>query len=1094
MVPEVGQRFGPYEILGKLGSGGMGLVFRAWDGRLHREVAIKLLHEDYTMPGMRERFLQEARAASALNHPNLCTVFDIGEQDHNPYLVMELLSGETLKDRIARGALPVEEIVRYTMEITDALTVAHARGVVHRDIKPANIFLVPMPNGKCQAKVLDFGLAKIELEERGGWESRTLDMTIAGSTVGTLSYMSPEQARGESLDLRTDLFSLGVVMYEMATRQVPFKGATSAMMMAQLFRHDPEKVTNWNDRIPQDLEKAILKLLVKDRRIRFQTAKELHDALEKIAEKMGRGGWLTKVTTPTVPLVRANDPVARHKTPKRRMDSESEESRGPRQPIAEGPWGGNDGMIRPMHVQGRGFGDVERLSIQGQRGGSVAVASGPRRAETHSIHGAASIVDAGGIDTAIDSRDEFFAGWTARSRVSAESLHRRTTTYGFLAENAEPIGEREEDRLDELIFASSAVGARVRVRMIIAAAMILSGVVLAAMVHNGVFRPLVLGTNDRLLLTVIQNKTGDKMLDGAVMQGLELALRQSRSLNLLGDKAYLAGQRQVTAESSETKPAPVQEVAQKLGSKAYVYGEIRKAGASYAIEVEVLKTDSNDRVATFEETARSREELPAAIGRMANDIRAELTQDSKGELQTSTPLEGDATTEVEALHAFAVGEAASQSGHTTEAMEAYQHAVDVDPKFVQAQMELAWLYRDEKAEVSAANAATLARNSSGSASDRVKQLVLFCYEMNVTADYAHAAETIRNFATRYPLDPEAMKGLARALMAQGLLPEALMAAQQGISQYPFDAEMYVEAQLALIGMDRFENARQMQVQAERAGLVMEQGSLVMAYLADREGAAATEQPVIDKVAHGLSQMNFGSLYDYGNYLDGAGKRSAGAAVWITAAARAASIRGLTSAEAAMLAQGALNRALTEDCTTALDLVNQAKPLPMGPVASFHAGMAAALCGDQPYADKIAGDMQYAYPQSNVVTQVYVPLLQATAQLGINEPVKALEQLSALSANDTTPIAPYLRGMAHAALGDAQNAILDFQAVQVHRGSAQLWGGPVYAMTEIDIARAYALERDRQSSHATYEKFLSVWKEADREQPLLMEALAKTPGH
>src|SRR5271170_3690260 len=393
MVPEVGQRFGPYEILEKLGSGGMGLVFRAWDERLHREVAIKLLHEDYTMPGMRERFLQEARAASGLNHPNLCTVFDIGEQDHNPYLVMELLSGETLKDRIARGALPVEEIVRYTMEITDALTVAHARGVVHRDIKPANIFLVPMPNGKCQAKVLDFGLAKIELEERGGWESRTLDMTIAGSTVGTLSYMSPEQARGESLDLRTDLFSLGVVMYEMATRQVPFKGATSAMMMAQLFRHEPEKVTNWNDRIPQDLEKAILKLLAKDRRSRFQTAKELHDALEKIAEKMGRGGWLTKVTTPTVPLVRANDPVARHKTPKRRTNSESEESRGPRRPIAEGPWGGNDGVIRPTHVHGRGFSDVERLSLQGQQqGGSVAVASGPRRSETHSIHRAASMV------------------------------------------------------------------------------------------------------------------------------------------------------------------------------------------------------------------------------------------------------------------------------------------------------------------------------------------------------------------------------------------------------------------------------------------------------------------------------------------------------------------------------------------------------------------------------------------------------------------------------------------------------------------------------------------------------------------------------
>src|SRR5271168_2390070 len=136
MIPEVGQRFGPYEILGRLGSGGMGLVFRAWDGRLQRQVAVKLLHNDYKMPAMRERFLQEARAASGLNHPNICTIFDIGEQDGDPYLVMELLEGETLNDRIARGALSADEIVRYAVEITDALTIAHAKGIVHRDIKP----------------------------------------------------------------------------------------------------------------------------------------------------------------------------------------------------------------------------------------------------------------------------------------------------------------------------------------------------------------------------------------------------------------------------------------------------------------------------------------------------------------------------------------------------------------------------------------------------------------------------------------------------------------------------------------------------------------------------------------------------------------------------------------------------------------------------------------------------------------------------------------------------------------------------------------------------------------------------------------------
>ena len=217
MNPESGRRFGPYQIQGRLGGGGMGHVYRAWDARLHREVAIKLLHDEYAMPGMRERFLREARAASALNHPHICSVFDIGEQNGEPYLVMELLEGETLKDRIHRSAISAEDISCIAREVAEALAAAHSKGVIHRDIKPANIFLVEKPNGKVQAKVLDFGLAKIEGGALGA-RTRSRDITSAGATVGTLAYMSPEQARGEVLDSRSDLFSLGVVLYEMATR------------------------------------------------------------------------------------------------------------------------------------------------------------------------------------------------------------------------------------------------------------------------------------------------------------------------------------------------------------------------------------------------------------------------------------------------------------------------------------------------------------------------------------------------------------------------------------------------------------------------------------------------------------------------------------------------------------------------------------------------------------------------------------------------------------------------------------------------------------------------------------------------------------
>src|SRR5215469_787313 len=318
MVPETGQKFGPYEILGRIGGGGMGLVFRAWDERLHRDVAIKLLYDDYRMPGLRERFLQEARAASKLSHPNICTIYDIGEKDGDPYLVLEFLEGETLKEKVAHGALSAADIVAHAQDVADALAAAHVKGIVHRDIKPANIFLVRQPAGGTQAKVLDFGLAKIGLREDGGWLSRSLDLNLAGATVGTLAYMSPEQACGQELDARSDLFSLGIVMYEMATRRVPFRGTTSALVYTQLLEHDPEPIRKWNESIPKDLERLILKLLAKNRRERFQNAKELRDALAKVEGKLNKGGWLPKKANQTaVPLVPATDPVAHKKRPLR---------------------------------------------------------------------------------------------------------------------------------------------------------------------------------------------------------------------------------------------------------------------------------------------------------------------------------------------------------------------------------------------------------------------------------------------------------------------------------------------------------------------------------------------------------------------------------------------------------------------------------------------------------------------------------------------------------------------------------------------------------------------------------------------------------
>jgi eukaryotic-like serine/threonine-protein kinase len=311
MNPVVGTRFGPYEIVEKIGSGGMGEVYRALDTRLDREVALKLVSESYLIgetphtptPGgtpvaaSNARFQREARAASALNHPNICTIHDIGEQDGRPYLVMELLHGQTLKQYLAghRKVSP-SELLSFAREAASALAAAHGRGIIHRDIKPANIFVVEAPGAAPHIKILDFGLAKRQGNSPGGPAIHNGDLTAsggavndltlthAGSTLGTIAYMSPEQAKGEALDARSDLFSLGCVLYEAATGTSPFAGGSTAEIFAALLMKDAPPASSVNAEVPKGLDPILAKLLAKDRAARYQSAAALLTDLNALAD------------------------------------------------------------------------------------------------------------------------------------------------------------------------------------------------------------------------------------------------------------------------------------------------------------------------------------------------------------------------------------------------------------------------------------------------------------------------------------------------------------------------------------------------------------------------------------------------------------------------------------------------------------------------------------------------------------------------------------------------------------------------------------------------------------------------------------------
>ena len=295
----IGHTISHYRILSELGSGGMGVVYEAEDTRLGRHVALKLLPLEAGRDGPAlDRFLREARIVSTLSHPHICTLHDIGEQDGQQFMVMELLEGETLRSRIARGPLVIEDLLDLGTQIADALDSAHSAGVIHRDIKPANLFITR----RGQAKVLDFGVAKLAQSERdrGDLTNTRSDLTTAGSTVGTVAYMSPEQARGQELDARSDLFSFGLVLYEMATARQAFGGPTPAVIFEGILTKAPMPPSQLNSNVPPELDRIVGKALEKDRETRYQTAAEMRADLKRLKRETESGHTSVMATSSAV--------------------------------------------------------------------------------------------------------------------------------------------------------------------------------------------------------------------------------------------------------------------------------------------------------------------------------------------------------------------------------------------------------------------------------------------------------------------------------------------------------------------------------------------------------------------------------------------------------------------------------------------------------------------------------------------------------------------------------------------------------------------------------------------------------------------------
>lgn len=1033
MIPVAGEHVGPYEILGKLGSGGMGVVFSAWDKRLHRDVAIKILREDLLTTASRERFLVEARTASGLNHANICTVFDLGEQDGAPYLVMEMLKGETLRSQISHGISTPQEVWIVACAVADALVAAHARGIIHRDLKPANIFLVQKSTGGWQPKVLDFGLAKTDY---GEMLDPRYEMTLHGATVGTVSYMSPEQARGEVLDARSDLFALGIVLYEMATGRLPFAGATSALVYVHLLGNPPEPIRTFKPGFPAELERMILRLLAKDRNDRFQSASEL---LQEVHSMTPNWEGPTEAASAQVPLPGVEH-ISRRPSSGNRVPSSRTGSTSSSRNAAEAASPKTGGQPPVSSSSGHFLRPLKREALP------------PMEFPTTPKH------------------------WTSLEKIPpATSSNRRVVETESLLEDADHSAAVEGHDAIVLHPAQAPGDMSAGKKRVLA----VGGLVLLAIAVGLVaFWKTQVHTVDRmgpgnLLLAAMVNRSGDSALDHSVLEGLRFDLEQSSRLGLNSGIPIEAGSFHITTREEAVKAA------RDAGASAVLFGEVRRGGGPYTVSLRVLSAASGAQLVEAEESAASREQIAGALDNIVMQIRVKLGESSDAVAESSVPLARDASSNVEALEAYAAGEAAIAAGKPADSIASYERATSFDPQFTQAWIRLADLYSATHAELASVDAATRARDTSPGSSDRVHTLAAMSYALRASGDLIEASGLLDQVAKSFPLDLSLAAYRAELLRLQGRFPDAIVVAQNALAKNPYDIEVSRQAEYAMLALDRADAADDMENQMSRHGQRHPDVRVLIGFLHGKAGGPAVLQDnEIDDLRVRMHRAQV---------LDASGQMEAGYGAWVVAANIAKSSMTMVSAAGYALSQAALDRALVADCSTALALGREASALPHGPQATFAIGVAHGLCGDTAATRAAADVLGAQYSQSTSVRNAYLSELAAVDALHAGKWQEALTALKGATQPDMLSLVPYLRGLAQAQGKQRSTALAEYQFVLLHRGAMTLVAAPVYPMAQLEVARSYVASGDRGNGETAYHSFLELWKSADEGSALVEEA-------